>query len=67
MLGARRSYAQAAGLSLGRVAWITEDSGYAPAMPMAAMRGGLGGMPVPIAPGEDTLRARITVGFDTAP
>jgi hypothetical protein len=60
-------YAQAAGLSLGRVAWITEDSGYAPAMPMAAMRGGLGGMPVPIAPGEDTLHARITVGFDTAP
>ena len=61
-------YAQAAGLSLGRVAWITEDAGYAPPMPMAAMRAGqTGGMPPPIAPGEETLRVRITVGFDIAP
>jgi len=57
-------YARTAGLTLGRVAWITEDSGYAPPMPMAAMRGGLAAAPVPISAGEDTLRARITVGFD---
>jgi uncharacterized protein len=60
-------YAQAAGLSLGRAAWITEDPGYAPVMPMAAMRGGLAKMATPIAPGEDTLNVRITVGFDVAP
>jgi uncharacterized protein len=60
-------YAQAAGLSLGHVVWITEDPGYAPVMPMAATRGGLGKMATPIAPGEDTLNVRITVGFDVAP
>jgi len=57
-------YARAAGLTLGRVAWITEDSANAPPMPMAAMRGGLAAAPVPISAGEDTLQARITVGFD---
>jgi uncharacterized protein YggE len=58
-------YARAAGFSLGRVAWITEDSGYAPPMPMNAMRAS-GGMPSPppISSGEDTLQVRITVGFD---
>jgi uncharacterized protein YggE len=60
-------YAQAAALNLGRVAFITEDSGYAPALPMAAMRGGLGKIATPIAPGEDTVHARITVGFDITP
>jgi uncharacterized protein YggE len=56
-------YARAAGFSLGRVAWITEDSGYAPPVAMGAMRAG-GGMPPPISGGEDTLQVRITVGFD---
>jgi uncharacterized protein len=58
-------YAHAAGLRLGDVTWITEDSGYAPPGPMVALRAS-GGMaaPVPIAAGEDTLHVRITVGFD---
>ncbi len=58
-------YARAAGLSLGGVTWITEDSGYAPSGPIAAMRmaGGMAA-PVPISVGEDTLRVRITVSFE---
>jgi len=58
-------YARVAGLSLGGVAWITEDSGYAPPVAMGAMRA-FGGMPPPppISGGEDTLQVRITVGFD---
>jgi uncharacterized protein len=71
MADARRKagvYAQAAGVPLGSVVWMTEESGYAPPpMPMGAMRAS-GGMaaPVPVAAGEDTLQARITVGFDIA-
>jgi uncharacterized protein len=58
-------YARAAGLSLGRVAWITEDSGYAPPVAMSAMRisGGMAPAP-PISGGEDTMQVRITVGFE---
>ncbi len=58
-------YAQASGLSLGSVAWITEDTDYTPPFAKAALR-----MPaamaasVPIAAGEDTLHVRITVGFE---
>ncbi len=61
-------YARAANLKLGSVAWITEDAFYAPPLPRLAMRaaGGVGAAP-PIATGEDTLRARITVGFALAP
>ena len=59
-------YARAAGLSLGGVAWITEDSGYTPPRPIGAMRASGGMAAVPIAAGEDTLRVRITVGFDIA-
>jgi uncharacterized protein YggE len=60
-------YARASGLRLGRVIWITEDSGFAPPFPMRA-QGASAAMaaPVPIATGEDTLRARVTVGFDVA-
>jgi uncharacterized protein len=59
-------YARAAGLELGRVAWITEDPSFAPPGGMKALRaaGGLAS-PVPIASGEDTLRVQITVGFAT--
>lgn len=60
-------YAQASGLRLGRVIWITEDSGFSPPFPTrsagapAAMAAS-----TPIATGEDILRARVTVGFDIA-
>jgi uncharacterized protein YggE len=56
-------YARAAGLSLGGVLWITEESASMP-MPMpVAMRAGAA---VPISPGEDVLSVRVTVGFDVA-
>jgi uncharacterized protein YggE len=60
-------YAQASGLRLGRVIWITEDPGFSPPSPMRA-QGASAPMaaPVPIATGEDTLRVRVTVGFDIA-
>jgi len=60
-------YARASGLRLGQVVWITEDSEFAPPLPMRA-QGATAAMtaPVPIAAGEDTLRARVTVGFDIA-
>ncbi len=60
-------YAKAAGLKLGRVAWITEDSAYAPPGPFAAMRASARPSPVPIATGENTFRVQVTAGFDTAP
>src|SRR5208282_2732976 len=48
-------YARASGLTLGSVTWITEDSGYAPPMPMTMRASGGMAAPVPIAAGEDTL------------
>jgi uncharacterized protein len=57
-------YAKAAGVRLGPVQWITEDTGGAPG-PVPMMRAAAAA-PVPIATGEDTLRARVTVGFDIA-
>ena len=69
MADARRKaelYAHAAGLELGRVAWITEDPGFALPMQAKAMRAvGAPAAAVPIAAGEDTLHIRITVGFAT--
>ncbi len=59
-------YAQASGLKLGGVAWITEEPAYAPPAPIPAIRM-LAASPVPIAPGEDTLRVHITVGFAAGP
>jgi uncharacterized protein len=60
-------YAHASGIQLGRVEWITEDSGFALPVPTRA-QGASAAMaaPVPIASGEDTLRVRVTVGFDIA-
>jgi uncharacterized protein len=66
MADARRKaqvYAKAAGIRLGSVIWITEDPAYTPLYPMAAARVAAAA-PTPIAAGEDTLRAQITVGFD---
>jgi uncharacterized protein YggE len=60
-------YARASGIQLGRVEWIAEDSGFAPPVPMRSQASsGATGASVPIASGEDTLRVRITVGFDIA-
>ena len=60
-------YARASGLTLGRIVWISEDSSYAPHMPMKALQAPAArATSVPIAIGEDTLQARITVGFDLA-
>jgi hypothetical protein len=60
-------YARAAGLTLGRVAWITEDLGYEPPVPMGALHAAATrAKATPISTGEDTLHARITVGFDIA-
>jgi uncharacterized protein YggE len=56
-------YARASGLRLGRVEWITEDTGSAPPVPTRVLAAPA---PVPIASGEDTLRVRITVGFEIA-
>jgi uncharacterized protein YggE len=60
-------YAHASGLTLGRVAWITESSDFEPIAPMASrMKLAAPARPVPIESGEDTITARITVGFDIA-
>jgi len=56
-------YAKAAGVRLGAVQWITEDTGSGPPVPMMARAAAA---PVPIASGEDTLRVQVTVGFDIA-
>jgi uncharacterized protein YggE len=57
-------YAQASGVTLGRVAWITESSDFQPIVPMGAARAKMAAAPVPIETGEDTMTARVTVGFD---
>jgi len=60
-------YARASGIQLGRVEWITEDSGFGPLVAMRSQAApGATAASVPIASGEDTLRVRITVGFDIA-
>jgi uncharacterized protein YggE len=58
-------YARAAGVTLGRVVRINENSTYTP---YAAMDGMFRAKTVatPIASGEDTLRVEISVGFDVA-
>jgi uncharacterized protein YggE len=56
-------YAKAAGVQLGRVEWITEETGGGPSVPMMTRARAA---PVPIATGEDTLRVHVTVGFDIA-
>jgi uncharacterized protein YggE len=60
-------YAHASGFTLGRVAWLTEDTGTMPPVPTPMFRAQASmAAPVPISAGEDTLRVRITVGFDIA-
>jgi uncharacterized protein len=60
-------YARVADFTLGRVAWLTEGNGAMPPGPMPMFRAQASmAAPVPISPGEDTLRVQITVGFDIA-
>jgi uncharacterized protein YggE len=70
MADARRKaevYARAGGLSLGGVAWVTEDSASAPMPKVAMMRGPAAPAgPPPISAGEEMLRVHITVGYDIA-
>jgi len=70
MADARRKaevYAHASGIQLGRIEWITEDSGVvAPVQTRAQGASAAMAASVPIAPGEDTLRVRVTVGFGIA-
>jgi uncharacterized protein YggE len=56
-------YAHAAGAKLGRVVAITEEGAPSPPHPLQAMRAGA----VPVAPGEQTLRATVTVSYELAP
>jgi uncharacterized protein YggE len=56
-------YAKAAGAKLGRVVAITEEGSPSPPRPLAAMRAGA----VPVAPGEQTLRAVVTVSYELTP
>jgi uncharacterized protein len=58
-------YAHAAGLTLGGVAWVTEDSSTPLFAPKVAMRAAMPAS-VPIATGENTMQVRITVGFEIA-
>ncbi len=58
-------YAKAAGAKLGRVVAITEEGAPSPPRPFAAMRAGAGA--VPVAPGEQTLRAVVTVSYELGP
>lgn len=58
-------YARASGLSLGRVAWITEDSEFEPPFALSERQRSAAKMATaPIEAGENVLQARVTVGFD---
>ena len=57
-------YARAAGVTLGRVVLINENSTYTPFA--KTVRSAAFAAAAPIATGEDTLRVDITVGFDIA-
>ncbi|HYC18594.1 MAG TPA: SIMPL domain-containing protein [Pseudolabrys sp.] len=56
-------FAQAAGSKIGHVLAITEEGSVATPRPMQTMRAGA----VPIAPGEQTLRAAVTVSYELQP
>lgn len=56
-------YAHAAGVKVGHVVAITEEGSAPPPRPMQALRAGA----VPVAPGEQTLRAVVTVSYELTP
>jgi uncharacterized protein YggE len=58
-------YAHASGLTLGKVAWITEEPGYARSTLMKALQAPAArATSVPLSAGENELHVQITVGFD---
>jgi hypothetical protein len=59
-------YAEAAGVSLGRVVQITESSTVAPPMPMyrAALAAQAADAAVPIAAGQQTVSANVTIVYE---
>lgn len=59
-------YAQASGVNLGRVAWITESSDFVPARVTDTTIEREKMATTPIETGEETITARVTVGFDIA-
>jgi uncharacterized protein len=59
-------YARAAGVALGKVVFVAEDTGFVAPIMMRARAEALQPAAVPISSGEDVLRARVTVGFDLA-
>ena len=59
-------YARAAGIRLGQVEWITEQSGFGP-VPLRGQGASAARAAVPIATGDDTLEVTVTVGFTIAP
>lgn len=59
-------YAKAAGAKLGQVVAIAEEGSAPPPRPFQAMRASVAGA-VPVAPGEQMLRATVTVSYDLKP
>src|SRR5439155_6493949 len=59
-------YARAAGVTLGKVISIEEEPGSSAPGPMRALARPAPSTRMPIAPGEDTLRAVVTLGFEIA-
>jgi uncharacterized protein len=67
MADARRKaelYANAAGLTLGVVAFVSEDAGFAPPVFGKVMRAAAPAMPTQILSGQDMLSVQVVVGFD---
>ncbi len=66
MADARRKaelYAKAGGLTLGAVAFVSEDAGFAPPVFGKVMRAAAPAMPTQILSGQDTLSVQVIVGF----
>ena len=59
-------YARAAGIRLGQVEWITEQSGFGPIPLRGQGASAARAAAVPIATGDDTLAVTVTVGFTIA-
>lgn len=60
-------YAAAAGVTLGKVRSISEQSGFSPPMPIAMAEASFskqGGAPVPVAGGEVAVTAMVTIVYD---